>query len=165
MMKFTEVPSASVTEKPKTRSAARHSSTGRCLRDRRSESHQANRPVCEQGDRAAALRSSFASTSSAHPCDELGRNAIFNDRESPDALIVQHHAFARAVIIARGGTIPPRELPPEVSQTLRERASNDGLDLDEQARAMIERALERFRGNRKELADALKISTVTLCDK
>jgi two-component system response regulator AtoC len=27
---------------------------------------------------------------------------------------------------------------------------------------MIERALERFRGNRREAADALKISTVTL---
>jgi DNA-binding NtrC family response regulator len=30
---------------------------------------------------------------------------------------------------------------------------------------MIERALERFRGNRRQAADALKISTVTLWRK
>jgi two-component system response regulator AtoC len=56
-------------------------------------------------------------------------------------------------------------LPPEISQKARQRVSDDSLDLREQERAMIERALERFRGNRKEAADALKISTVTLWRK
>jgi DNA-binding NtrC family response regulator len=75
------------------------------------------------------------------------------------------HAIERAVIVARGETIRPRELPPEISQKARQRVSDDSLDLQEQERAMIERALERFRGNRKEAAEALKISTVTLWRK
>jgi DNA-binding NtrC family response regulator len=75
------------------------------------------------------------------------------------------HAIERAVIVARGETIRPRELPPEISQKPRQRASDDSLDLHEQERAMIERALERFRGNRRAAADALKISTVTLWRK
>ena len=58
-----------------------------------------------------------------------------------------------------------RELPPEVSQKARQRATDDSLDLQAQERAMIERALERFRGNRREAAEALKISTVTLWRK
>ena len=75
------------------------------------------------------------------------------------------HAIERAVIVAREETIRPLELPPEISQAPPQRASADSLDLHEQERAMIERALERFRGNRKEAADALKISTVTLWRK
>ncbi|HET7617897.1 MAG TPA: sigma-54-dependent Fis family transcriptional regulator [Vicinamibacterales bacterium] len=73
------------------------------------------------------------------------------------------HAIERAVIVARGETIRPRELPPEITET--PRVSEDSLDLHEVERAMIERALDRFRGNRKEAADALKISTVTLWRK
>jgi DNA-binding NtrC family response regulator len=75
------------------------------------------------------------------------------------------HAIERAVIVARGEIIRPRELPPEISQKARQRVSDNSLDLQEQERAMIERALERFRGNRKEAAEALKISTVTLWRK
>jgi DNA-binding NtrC family response regulator len=75
------------------------------------------------------------------------------------------HAIERAVIVARGDSIKVRELPPEVSQKTRLRASHDSLDLQAQERAMIERALERFRGNRRQAADALKISTVTLWRK
>jgi transcriptional regulator with PAS, ATPase and Fis domain len=54
--------------------------------------------------------------------------------------------------VTRGETIRPRDLPPEISQKARQRVSDDSLDLHEQERAMIERALERFRGNRKEAA-------------
>jgi DNA-binding NtrC family response regulator len=72
------------------------------------------------------------------------------------------HAIERAVIVARGETLRPGELPPEISHKARPRVSDDSLDLQEQERAMIERALERFRGNRREAAEALKISTVTL---
>jgi DNA-binding NtrC family response regulator len=76
------------------------------------------------------------------------------------------HAIERAVIVARGASIRVRELPPEVSQKARQRAPDDGsFDLQAQERATIERALERFRGNRKEAAEALKISTVTLWRK
>jgi DNA-binding NtrC family response regulator len=75
------------------------------------------------------------------------------------------HAIERAVIVARGETIRPRELPPEISQKPKLRTSDDSLDLHEHERVLIERALERFRGNRKKAADALKIGTVTLWRK
>jgi len=75
------------------------------------------------------------------------------------------HAIERAVIVARGDTIRPRELPPEISQKSGTRVPDDSLDLHAQERVMIERALGRFRGNRREAAEALKISTVTLWRK
>jgi DNA-binding NtrC family response regulator len=72
------------------------------------------------------------------------------------------HAVERAVILANGATIRLRDLPPEVTQKSRPRAGDDTLDLQAQERTSIERALERFRGNRKKAAEALNISTVTL---
>jgi DNA-binding NtrC family response regulator len=75
------------------------------------------------------------------------------------------HAIERAVIVARGASIRLRELPPEISQKARPLSSDDSLDLQAQEHAMIARALERFRGNRREAAEALKISTVTLWRK
>jgi two-component system, NtrC family, response regulator AtoC len=75
------------------------------------------------------------------------------------------HAIERAVIVARGTSIKVRELPPEVSQKAGRGATEDSLDLQAQERAMIERALVRFRGNRRQAADALRISTVTLWRK
>jgi len=75
------------------------------------------------------------------------------------------HAVERAVILANGPSIRVRELPPEVTQKSRARSGDDTLDLQQQERVMIERALERFQGNRKQAADALKISTVTLWRK
>jgi len=75
------------------------------------------------------------------------------------------HAIERAVIVARGETIKPRDLPPEISQKSRSLVPEDSLDLQQLERAMIERALERYRGNRRAAADALKISPVTLWRK
>jgi DNA-binding NtrC family response regulator len=75
------------------------------------------------------------------------------------------HAIERAVIVARGTSIRLRELPPEVLHKSRESQTGDSLDLNAQERTMIERALAQFRGNRKEAAEALKISTVTLWRK
>ncbi len=76
------------------------------------------------------------------------------------------HAIERAVIVARGASIRPRELPPEVSQqTGRGAPGDDSFDLQAQERATIERALKRFGANRKEAAEALNISTVTLWRK
>src|SRR4029079_6526282 len=74
-------------------------------------------------------------------------------------------AVERAVILANYPNIRLRDLPPEVTQKSRPRPGEDTLDLQEQERVSIERALERFGGNRRKAADALKISTVTLWRK
>jgi two-component system, NtrC family, response regulator AtoC len=71
----------------------------------------------------------------------------------------------RAVILARGPSIRVRELPPEVTAKPRHEPGDDTLDLQEHERVMIERALERFGGNRRQAAAALRISTVTLWRK
>jgi DNA-binding NtrC family response regulator len=75
------------------------------------------------------------------------------------------HAVERAVILANNPNIRVRELPLEITQRMRARAGDDTLDLQEHERLMIERALERFSGNRRKAADALNISTVTLWRK
>ena len=75
------------------------------------------------------------------------------------------HAIERAVIVAAGSSIKARELPPEVLQKTTARRNDDSLDLRAQERALIERALDRFGSNRKQAAEALNISTVTLWRK
>ncbi len=75
------------------------------------------------------------------------------------------HAIERAVIVARGTSLKVRELPPELSQKTAPGPASDGLDLHAQERILIERALQRFGGNRRQAAAALKISTVTLWRK
>jgi DNA-binding NtrC family response regulator len=75
------------------------------------------------------------------------------------------HAIERAVILTNSASIRVRDLPPEVTQKTKLRAGDDTLDLQEQERIMIERALERFGGNRRKAAEALSISTVTLWRK
>ncbi len=75
------------------------------------------------------------------------------------------HAIERAVIVAAGTSIKVRELPLEVSQPSRNDQPEDSLDLRAQERALIARALDRFHGNRKQAAEALNISTVTLWRK
>ena len=72
------------------------------------------------------------------------------------------HAVERAVILSNTPSIRVRDLPPEITQKTRPRHGDDTLDLREQERLSIERALERFSGNRRKAAEALKISTVTL---
>ncbi len=75
------------------------------------------------------------------------------------------HAIERAVIVARGTSLKVDELPPEISQTPRHDATDGSLDLRGQERDAIERALDRFQGNRSQAAAALRISTVTLWRK
>src|SRR5687767_2999750 len=75
------------------------------------------------------------------------------------------HAVERAVILANNPNLRVRDLPPEITQKARGRAGDDTLDLQEHERVMIEKALERFGGNRRKAAEALKISTVTLWRK
>ena len=75
------------------------------------------------------------------------------------------HAVERAVILTNGASIRVRDLPPEITQKAKHRAGEDTLDLQEQERIMIERALDRFGGSRRKAAEALSISTVTLWRK
>jgi len=91
-------------------------------------------------------------------------SALMNHRW-PGNVRELEHAIERAVIVANAASIRRRDLPPEVTQTTRPRPGDDTLDLQEQERASIERALERFGGNRRNAAAALKISTVTLWRK
>jgi DNA-binding NtrC family response regulator len=74
------------------------------------------------------------------------------------------HAIERAIIVADGPRIQAADFPLEVTRPRRRRGA-DSLDLEEQERATIVRALERFKGNRRQTADALKISPVTLWRK
>ena len=75
------------------------------------------------------------------------------------------HAVERSVILANAANVRLRDLPPEVTQKSGRRPANDTLDLQEQERTSIERALERYGGNRRKAAEALNISTVTLWRK
>jgi len=75
------------------------------------------------------------------------------------------HAIERGVILAHGSTVTLRELPPEVLQKKHRSTTGDPLSLRTQERELIQRALERYKGNRKRAAAALHISTVTLWRK
>jgi transcriptional regulator with PAS, ATPase and Fis domain len=75
------------------------------------------------------------------------------------------HAIERAVIVANSPSIRVRDLPPEVIRKDRSSAARDSLDLQQQEKTAIERALDRYAGNRKRAAEALNISTVTLWRK
>jgi transcriptional regulator with PAS, ATPase and Fis domain len=74
------------------------------------------------------------------------------------------HAIERAVILASGKRIVPQDLPPEVRTRSRPRAGKT-FDLDQQERELIRQALERFGGSRRQAAEALGISPVTLWRK
>jgi DNA-binding NtrC family response regulator len=74
------------------------------------------------------------------------------------------HAMERGVILASGKRIVPQDLPPEVRSRSRQRASPT-FDLEQQERVLIQQALERYKGNRRETAEALRISPVTLWRK
>jgi DNA-binding NtrC family response regulator len=71
------------------------------------------------------------------------------------------NAVERAVILANGATVRKRDLPPEVISPS-EMLPSDTLDLEAHERALIQKALERYKGNRQRAARALNISTVTL---
>ena len=75
------------------------------------------------------------------------------------------HAIAPSAIRAHGATITIRELPPEIARRRKGRASGSPLNLRSQERDLVRRALERYKGNRKQTAEALNISTVTLWRK
>jgi len=68
----------------------------------------------------------------------------------------------RAVILAHGQTVGVRELPPELRAAPAGSPPEGSLDIEQHERSLIERALRRYRGNRRRAARALNISTVTL---
>ena len=59
------------------------------------------------------------------------------------------HAIERAVIVARGDTIKPRDLPPEISQKARQRVPDDSLDLHthDSRRRLLRIGLRKFIGS------------------
>ena len=75
------------------------------------------------------------------------------------------HAIERGVILARGTTVTVRELPPEIVHGRTGIRVTDTLDLKKNEQRLIRQALEKFKGNRKRAAAALKISPVTLWRK
>jgi len=75
------------------------------------------------------------------------------------------HAIERGVILARGTTVTVRELPPEIAQGRDGIRATHTLDLKKNEQVLIRRALETFKGNRKNAAEALNISPVTLWRK
>ena len=91
--------------------------------------------------------------------------ATLMDYSWPGNVRELEHAIERAVILANTASIRLRDLPPELTRKPRRRSGDDTLDLEQQERASIERALERFGGNRRKAAEALNISTVTLWRK
>jgi transcriptional regulator with PAS, ATPase and Fis domain len=83
----------------------------------------------------------------------------------PGNVVELEHAIERAVILARSTNITVRELPPELSDARSRTQVGDTLDIKEQERRLIVKALERFGGNRTKAAKALNISAVTLWRK
>jgi transcriptional regulator with PAS, ATPase and Fis domain len=74
------------------------------------------------------------------------------------------HAIERAVILAPDRVISVQELPPEILEAQAPHP-DESLDLELHERTLIRRALDRFHGNRRKAAEALRISTVTLWRK
>ena len=74
------------------------------------------------------------------------------------------HAIERVVILARTAALRIEDLPNEIVTGERDERLTRGsdLNLDAHERALVEEALRRFKGNRKQAAAALGISTVTL---
>ena len=75
------------------------------------------------------------------------------------------HAIERAVILAPRSGITLRELPPEITQRKLASIAGNTLNLRAHERELIQRALEKYKGNRRQAAAALDISTVTLWRK
>jgi transcriptional regulator with PAS, ATPase and Fis domain len=126
------------------------------LRDRR----EAIAPLAQEFLRRAATR--FKKDVGVIAPDAMSR---LLDYDWPGNVRELEHAIERAVIVASGRKLSLADLPPEITSRNRTRGRSDSLDLERREREAIERALERFGGNRRQAAEALGISTVTLWRK
>jgi DNA-binding NtrC family response regulator len=127
-------------------------------------------PLRDRREDIPALVHEFLKRSSRR----VGKEVTVVSPEAMTALMNYHwpgnvreleHAIERAVILARGSRIGPRELPPEVTDRTIQPPLGDTLNLQAHERELIRRALQRFNGSRKLAAEALNISTVTLWRK
>jgi two-component system response regulator HydG len=87
---------------------------------------------------------------------------VLLDYDWPGNVRELQHAIERAAILAAGPRITARDLPPELRLQDGGMPVDSGFDLEEHERALIERALAQYGGNRRRAAEALNISTVTL---
>ncbi|MCU0250864.1 MAG: sigma-54-dependent Fis family transcriptional regulator [Vicinamibacterales bacterium] len=87
---------------------------------------------------------------------------VLLDYDWPGNVRELQHAVERAAILAAGPRITGADLPPELRLRDGGVPLDPGFDLDEHERALIEKALAQFGGNRRRTAEALNISTVTL---
>jgi DNA-binding NtrC family response regulator len=72
------------------------------------------------------------------------------------------HAIEHAMILSSGSRITAADLPEDVCAPTPVGHSPETFDLAAHERALIERALAEFGGNRRRAAEALHISPVTL---
>jgi DNA-binding NtrC family response regulator len=127
-------------------------------------------PLRDRQDDIPALVHEFVRRSAMHVKKDVqhvspeAMTALIN-YQWPGNVRELEHAIERAVILAPRSGITLRELPPEISQRKRTSIAGDTLNLRTQERALIQRALDRYRGNRRQAAAALNISTVTLWRK
>jgi transcriptional regulator with PAS, ATPase and Fis domain len=87
---------------------------------------------------------------------------VLREYDWPGNVRELQHAVERAAILAAGPRITARELPPELRLQDGGTPVDSEFDLEEHERALIEKALAQFGGNRRRAAEALNISTVTL---
>ncbi len=72
------------------------------------------------------------------------------------------HAIEHALILSSASRITSADLPEDVREPARAGELPETFDLAAHERALIERALAEFGGNRRQAAEALRISPVTL---
>jgi DNA-binding NtrC family response regulator len=127
-------------------------------------------PLRERADDIPALVHEFVRRSGSRVKKDVktvsaeAMTALVN-YEWPGNVRELEHAIERAVILAQASRITVRELPPEITHRTRDAAIGGGFNLQSHERDLIRRALERYKGNRKQAAEALHISTVTLWRK
>ena len=124
-------------------------------------------PLRERREAIPALAQEFLQRAAARFSKDLQGIApdamrVLREYDWPGNVRELQHAIERAAILAAGPRITALELPPELRLQDGGVPADSGFDLEEHERALIEKALAQFGGNRRRAAEALNISTVTL---
>jgi len=124
-------------------------------------------PLRERREAIPALAQEFLQRAAGRfnkDCQGLAPDAmrVLLDYDWPGNVRELQHAVERAAILAGGPRITAVELPPDLRLQDGGARLDAGFDLEEHERALIEKALAQFGGNRRRAAEALNISTVTL---